>query len=174
MLIRLYAKPRKGVIVDNKGKEPNGNISDKTKENQTSRIESENAFLREKKVNSKSEFSKIENNAKEYVEGKKNIGRLLNEALEKAEKSKGLLGKILDDLIVLFRLVKAWSRGKYGKMPIKSISLTIAALLYFVNPFDVIPDFIPAIGYLDDVALIAAGVQAIRGDLSDFKNGKKP
>ncbi len=159
--------------MDKKSKEPNGNISDKTKEEQTSRIETEYAFLRERKVNAKREFSKIENNAKEYVEGKKNIGRLLNEALEKAEKSKGLLGKILDDLIVLFRLVKAWGRGKYSRMPIKTITLTIVTLLYFVNPFDVIPDFIPVIGYLDDGALIAAGLQAIRGDLSDFKKWEK-
>jgi len=159
--------------VNKKGKEPNGNISDKAKEEQTSRIQTQHDFLKGRKVNAEREFSKIENNAKEYVEDKKNIGRLLNEALEKADKSKGLLGKILDDLIVLFRLVKAWGRGKYSTVPIRTITLIIATLLYFVNPFDVIPDFIPAVGYLDDAALIAAGIQAIRGDLSDFKRWEK-
>ncbi len=159
--------------MDMKGKGPNGNISDETKEKQTSRIETENAVLRETNVNAKRAFSKIENNANEYVKDKKNIGCLLNEALEKAEKSKGLLGKILDDLIVVFRLVKAWGRGKYSRMPIRTITLVIATLLYFVNPFDVIPDFIPVVGYLDDAALIAASVQAIRGDLSDFKKWEK-
>ena len=173
MLIRLYAKARKGDIVDKKSNGTNRNISDKTKEEQTSRVETENAFLRERKVNAEREFSKIENNAKEYVVDKKNIGRLLSEALHKAEKSKSLLGKILDDLIVLFRLLKAWGRGKYSRMPIKAITLTIATLLYFVNPFDIIPDFIPVIGYLDDATMIAAGIQAIRGDLSDFKKWEK-
>ena len=159
--------------MDTKSKESNGNIFDKTKEEQTSRIETEQAFLKERKINTKREFSKIENNAKECVEDKKNIGRLLNEALVKAEKNKGLLGKILDDLIVLFRLVKAWGRGKYSRMPIKTITLIIATLLYFVNPFDIIPDFLPVIGYVDDAAMIAAGIQAIRGDLSDFKKWEK-
>lgn len=159
--------------MDNKSNHSNGNISDQTTEKQTSGMETDNAFLRERKVNAKSEFSKIENNAKEYVEDKKNIGRLLNEALGKAEKSKNLLGKILDDLMVLFRLLKAWGRGKYSRIPIKAITLIIATLIYFLNPFDVIPDFIPVIGYVDDAAMISAGIQAIRGDLNDFKRWEK-
>jgi uncharacterized membrane protein YkvA (DUF1232 family) len=34
--------------------------------------------------------------------------------------------------------------------------LPLLALLYLVSPFDVVPDFLPLIGWLDDLALIAA------------------
>ncbi len=112
----------------------------------------------------------------EYVRGlqqllisdKKKIGYLLNQAFEKAEKNKNLLGKILDDLIVLVRLVKAWVTGKYSKTPLHTIILVVATMLYFINPFDIIPDFIPVIGYVDDATMIATGIQSIRGDLKDF------
>jgi uncharacterized membrane protein YkvA (DUF1232 family) len=43
------------------------------------------------------------------------------------------------------------------------------AIIYFVNPFDLIPDFIPVIGYLDDVAVIALAVASIHNDLDDFR-----
>ncbi len=36
-----------------------------------------------------------------------------------------------------------------------------APLLYFVNPFDAIPDLIPALGFVDDGAAIAAMMAAV-------------
>ena len=126
------------------------------------------ASVRKRKLNAKEEINKVENKAGEYIADKKKIGYLLNQAFEKAEKNQNLLGKILDDLIVLVRLVKAWVTGKYSKTPWQTLILVVATILYFVNPFDVIPDFIPVIGYVDDATMIATGIQSIRGDLKDF------
>ncbi|MBC7472458.1 MAG: DUF1232 domain-containing protein [candidate division SR1 bacterium] len=39
--------------------------------------------------------------------------------------------------------------------PRTRIFTIIFTLIYLVNPFDVIPDFIPVIGWIDDLALIA-------------------
>jgi len=126
------------------------------------------AFVRKKKLNVKEEINKVENKAEEHITDKKKIGHLLNQAFEKADKSKSLPGKILEDLIVLVRLVKAWATGKYSKTPWQTLILVVATILYFVNPFDVVPDFIPVIGYVDDVAVITTGIQSVRGDLKDF------
>ncbi len=126
------------------------------------------ASVRKRKLNTKKEINKIENKAEEYIADKKKIGYLLNKAFEKAEKNKSLLGKILDDLVVLVRLVKAWVTGKYSKTPWQTLVLVVATILYFLNPFDVIPDFIPVIGYVDDATMIATSIQSIRGDLKDF------
>ena len=38
----------------------------------------------------------------------------------------------------------------YKKIPFGTIAAVVASLLYFVSPIDVIPDFIPVIGYIDD------------------------
>lgn len=50
----------------------------------------------------------------------------------------------------------------------QTILWAIAAIIYFVNPFDVIPDFIPVVGYVDDSTVIAFVINSIRKDLDDF------
>ena len=37
-----------------------------------------------------------------------------------------------------------------------------------INPFDIIPDIIPVIGYLDDAAVIAACLAMVRQDLHNY------
>jgi uncharacterized membrane protein YkvA (DUF1232 family) len=46
--------------------------------------------------------------------------------------------------------------------------MALAAVIYFLNPLDLIPDFIPGIGYLDDATVIAFVFSSIRKDLLKF------
>ncbi|HIO49690.1 TPA: DUF1232 domain-containing protein [Candidatus Poribacteria bacterium] len=50
----------------------------------------------------------------------------------------------------------------------------IAALFYLVNPFDIIPDFVPGTGYADDALVINLVVSAIEkkhpGGLKEFES----
>jgi len=71
--------------------------------------------------------------------------------------------------MALFRLVRAWATGRYKSVPLKTVILAIASIIYFVNPFDVIPDFLPGIGYLDDAGVIAWTLKSIYDDLLKFK-----
>lgn len=41
----------------------------------------------------------------------------------------------------------------------------IAALAYFVTPFDFIPDFILGVGFLDDASVLAAAIAAVSGSI---------
>ena len=42
-----------------------------------------------------------------------------------------------------------------------------AALFYFINPFDIIPDYTPGIGYIDDLIVLKTCLQSInKKDLS--------
>ena len=40
------------------------------------------------------------------------------------------------------------------RLPLKYKAMCIGAVLYFINPFDLIPDAIPVVGYLDDFAVL--------------------
>ncbi|MCP8940146.1 YkvA family protein [Alsobacter sp. SYSU M60028] len=46
----------------------------------------------------------------------------------------------------------------------RRVKLTIlAALAYFVMPFDVLPDLLPLIGFTDDAAVIATAIATVAG-----------
>lgn len=38
--------------------------------------------------------------------------------------------------------------------PLKAKILLVLAIVYFLSPIDLIPDFIPVIGYLDDLVIV--------------------
>ena len=60
-------------------------------------------------------------------------------------------------------VLSLWCLARDPQTPATAKGLVLAALAYFVLPVDAIPDFLPAIGYTDDAAVIAA-VIAIVGE----------
>lgn len=95
--------------------------------------------------------------------------KLANDALKKAARNQSALGRAWDDLSSLIRLIQAWANGSYRAVPWRSISLAIAALLYFVSPIDAIPDFLPVLGFLDDIFVVTWVMRSIQKDLEKFK-----
>ena len=67
------------------------------------------------------------------------------------------------------RMLKAYSSKEYQKTPWKSLLLVAGGIIYFVSPLDLIPDFIPVLGYLDDITVLLWIVNSIKGDLEDFE-----
>ena len=93
---------------------------------------------------------------------------LAEAARQKAMRNLDHLDHVVDDLETLRRMVKAWATGAYREMPWRVITMGTAALIYFVNPFDSIPDMIPLLGFLDDAAMISFVVASIKGELTRF------
>lgn len=52
------------------------------------------------------------------------------------------------EIVVLWRAF--WSAGT----PLYLKLATIAAAVYLVNPFDIVPDFIPFLGWIDDIVIV--------------------
>ncbi len=65
-------------------------------------------------------------------------------------------------------MLKAYFSGNYKKLPWTTIVSAVAALLYFINPFDAIPDFILGFGMIDDATVIAFCLRSIKQDLDQF------
>jgi uncharacterized membrane protein YkvA (DUF1232 family) len=82
------------------------------------------------------------------------------------------LNEYYQDFIDLFSLLKDWYKGRYKDVPWMVISSAGGAMLYVLSPIDLIPDFIPVIGYLDDAAVFAACLKFIRKDLDKYREWK--
>ena len=97
------------------------------------------------------------------------------------EKKLGQIPKIggkAADIAVLCSMIRAYAKKQYTDVSIATILLSIAALIYVVNPMDIVPDFMIGIGQLDDAAAIVLVLQMIQMDLNKYKkwqeeNGKR-
>ncbi|MBI1620864.1 YkvA family protein [Aquamicrobium zhengzhouense] len=52
-----------------------------------------------------------------------------------------------------------------SRTPLRVRGTLLAALAYFVMPLDMIPDFIAAFGFTDDIAVLTGAIAAIRGHI---------
>lgn len=80
-----------------------------------------------------------------------------------------MIGRLWSDLPLLARLLKARKRGSYRGLSMRTIVSLAAALLYIVSPIDLMPDFIPGIGLIDDAAVLALLLHSIAQDLAAFR-----
>lgn len=113
-------------------------------------------------------FDRARCQAEEYAKDERRVFALLEEAQRKADRYQQQLDKALEGLQAFLRLIGAWLRGRYRVVPWRTVVLCIAAVIYFVNPFDLIPDFLPMLGFLDDAGVVAFVLQSIRRDIDDF------
>jgi uncharacterized membrane protein YkvA (DUF1232 family) len=51
--------------------------------------------------------------------------------------------------------------------PLPARLTLVAALAYFVTPFDFVPDFILGIGFIDDASVLMAALTAVRGSIKE-------
>ena len=123
------------------------------------------------RVRASKPFAKARSKAEDYLNNKDKLSGLVQEATDKAVATGSKpLGEIWEQLTAAFRLLKAYANGTYRQVPWSSIVMIVASLLYFVMPADLVPDFLFAIGLMDDAALLAYTLKTLSDDLSKFKS----
>ena len=89
--------------------------------------------------------------------------------MHKVKDSKHNFKSFFPQLLTFQRMLKAYSRREYPHLPWKSLLSIIGAILYFLNPLDLIPDFIPGIGLIDDITVLAWAYKSLGTDVSRFE-----
>ncbi|MBN1625157.1 MAG: DUF1232 domain-containing protein, partial [Deltaproteobacteria bacterium] len=89
----------------------------------------------------------------------------------KIEKASGVLKEILDDVKGLYHLFKDAISGKFKIQPV-NLGIIGGGLLYFIIPTDLIPDFIPMIGFLDDATVLTTIIKALQGEIAKYRKWK--
>lgn len=97
------------------------------------------------------------------VRRSKRLHRLIN----------GPLATIGAEAGLLLDMVKDYANGAYREAPRSTVLAGGFALLYVLNPFDLMPDYIPGIGFIDDASMIALVAGSIRRDLDDYARWRR-
>jgi uncharacterized membrane protein YkvA (DUF1232 family) len=117
------------------------------------------------------EISKRKSRAEDYLNDPDKSKSLFDQAVKKAknkEENKGPLADVWNSLKALLRMFQAYMRREYTKVPWGSIVLVVIAIIYFVSPLDLVPDWLPLAGFVDDAAVIGFVIKAIQNDLNAF------
>jgi uncharacterized membrane protein YkvA (DUF1232 family) len=87
---------------------------------------------------------------------------------------KDIKSKELKERLFLFgRLLKAFVKGQYTSIPWKPVLLITAAIIYFINPADLIPDWLFAVGFTDDAGILMMVYSAVQVELNKFLDWEK-
>jgi len=71
-------------------------------------------------------------------------------------------------LQTMLRLIGAYERGEYKQVSNDDLTWIVAALNYLVDPFDLIPDMTPLLGFVDDATVVGFVADKTRQTLDEF------
>lgn len=70
------------------------------------------------------------------------------------------------------RMILAHLQGTH-KVSSKALVLMVLGLVYFLSPIDIIPDFLPGLGFTDDLSVILAVFHALKHEVEEFLEWEK-
>ena len=94
---------------------------------------------------------------------KETLGK--EDEIKKLFKRVKVLAKYCNDLCEIFELLRDRVAGVYKETPWKTIAALTGALIYVLSPIDLILDFIPFIGFLDDAIVHGPDIKPAQPDL---------
>ncbi len=75
--------------------------------------------------------------------------------------------KALRTIPFMDEVVAAYFAMMDPQTPARARLILIGALAYFVLPFDLVPDFLFGVGFLDDASILAAAIASVRSSITD-------
>lgn len=117
-------------------------------------------------------FKKAKRRASGILDDPKRFRKLAAAAMEKVKEirndSEGMQ-TLKDQVNTFVRMVRSYQNGDYQRTPWKSLLLMTAGIIYFVSPLDLIPDFIPVLGFMDDITVVVWILNSIRKDVEKYE-----
>ncbi len=127
-----------------------------------------------KRARKHNSFKKASRKADAYANDPKKLKNLIDLANKRASGKAGArFEQIWEDLQTVFAMLRAYAKGDYREIPYKVLVSLIAAVVYFISPIDLIPDFIIPVGFLDDVAVLGWAINEAREHIDRFRDWAK-
>jgi uncharacterized membrane protein YkvA (DUF1232 family) len=107
--------------------------------------------------------------AESFAKQPRKLKILLDTAVEKAQHvDKRAFKDLWLYLLAMLRLIRSYCSGKYKQISWEALLSIIVAIAYFTSPLDLIPDFLPGIGYIDDAMIIRFVYRSVKTELERF------
>jgi uncharacterized membrane protein YkvA (DUF1232 family) len=107
--------------------------------------------------------------AKSYTKDPERLRKLCLEAREKINHiPRGPFAETWPYLMAMIRLIRAYYLREYREISMQNLHIVVASIIYFVSPFDVIPDSVPILGNIDDAMVVRLAMESVRADLDTF------
>ena len=84
-----------------------------------------------------------------------------------------VLGTVVTELPSMVSLVKSYITKEYTDVSPKVIAAAVSGFLYLITKKDLIPDNIPILGQLDDIAVIALALSLIKPELDAYRSWRE-
>ena len=114
-------------------------------------------------------FSQALTDARSYAKDPQRLRELFKEAVKKVPTiPKEPFKELWAYFQTMLRLIRAYYRREYRNVPVQNLVMIVGAIIYILNPFDLIPDWIVGLGFADDAVVLAFAVRKTRQTLDDF------
>lgn len=113
--------------------------------------------------------------AKKLIDNPEKVSAVLEKAISLCDDlgQVRFIGKYFKDISLICNMINDYICRRYTKVPMATVITLLAAVLYFISPIDIIPDFLPLIGHLDDMLVFAFVQDAAKIDLKKYEKWKK-
>lgn len=112
------------------------------------------------------------NKAEEYLHDPEKTKILVEEAVRKTnsrEPGSTINRDFWSQLKAFNRMLKAYVNKQYTVVPWGSIAMVAGTIIYFVSPIDLVLDWIPVAGLVDDAAVMVFVFRQVRNDIEKFQ-----
>lgn len=107
--------------------------------------------------------------AKAILDDPAQMDDLLTEIKAKAADLPAMAGSALANLPLMASMVKSYITKEYTAVSPKVVASVVAAFLYLVKGRDIIPDSLPLVGLVDDVAVVALAMKLNEPELEAYR-----
>lgn len=131
-----------------------------------------NIFNRRRKKKANIDANYIQEEAKNIT--KDDVEKVVNESSKIWSKfQNGKFEAHLDEGKTMLSLIKDFWKKDYTQIPWYAMTAIVFALLYVLNPMDLSPDYIPIIGYVDDITVFSFALTLVGKDLKAYRQWKE-
>ena len=117
-------------------------------------------------------FNHLKSRAEKLASDRPKLWGRVRRAARLASHHKAAFGNNYGHLRALFRMLRAWVKGAYRPTTATIVS-AVAVVLYLLSPIDLIPDFLPGIGLLDDASFFLWVLTKIQRELTRFTDWER-